>query len=255
MSTVQKRGYLVVGTSSDTRLLSDRTPSGAFEGFDVEMAKNVAEAIFGDSTPAHLKFRAISAGDRVTFVNNGADKGGVDMIARAMTMTCSRWNDVRFSTVYFQSTQQVLVRKGAKETTLAALGRAKKKVCATNGSTSIAALARFSGVQPVGVKYTTDCMALWQQGAVDGITGDDAILAGLTEQDPSAVVPGQENIEKEPYGLAVAKNHPEFARFINGVLEQMRSGAWQAAYRSSGLATRLPGRTQPAANFSRSFPS
>ncbi|MGZ4602160.1 MAG: transporter substrate-binding domain-containing protein [Kineosporiaceae bacterium] len=255
MAEVQKRGYLLVGTSSDTRLLSDRNASRAFEGFDIEMAKRVAEAIFGDSSSEHLRFRAISAGDRVTFVNNGVAKGGVDMIARAMTVNCTRWNQVAFSSVYFESTQQVLVRRGAKETTLKLLGDAKKKVCATNGSTSIASLAKFPGIQPVGVKFTTDCMALWQQGAVDAITGDDAILAGLTAQDPSAVVPGKENIEKEPYGLAVAKSHPEFAQFINGVLEKMRTdGRWQKAYSASGLATRLPDRSQPAPDFSRPLP-
>ena len=261
MSQIQERGYLLVGTSSDTRLLSDRNPllnpddPKLYEGFDIEMARRVAEAIFGDDSPEHLRFRAISAADRVPFVNNGVAKGGVDMIARAMTVNCPRWNQVDFSSVYFESTQQVLVRKGAKETTLADLGRAKKKVCATNGSTSIASLTKFPGIQPVGVKYTTDCMALWQQGTVDAITGDDAILAGLTAQDPSAVVPGRESIEKEPYGLAVAKDHPEFAQFINGVLEQLRKdGGWQKAYTSSGLAARLPGRTQPPADFSRPLP-
>jgi polar amino acid transport system substrate-binding protein len=254
MADIQKRGYLLVGTSSDTRLLSARNlTNNTFQGFDIEMAKAVSEAVFGDSSPQHLRFRAISAGDRVTFVNNGVDnnKGGVDVIARAMTVTCGRWNDVKFSAVYFQSTQQVLVHRGAKETTLAALGQAKKKVCATNGSTSIASLAKYSGIQPVGVKYTTDCMALWQQGAVDAITGDDAILAGLRAQDRSATVPGSENLEAEPYGLAVSKGHPEFAQFINGVLEQLRGGGWQAAYKNSGLAALLPGRSQPPADYSR----
>src|SRR5689334_20578543 len=45
MAAIQRRGYLLVGTSSDTRLLSTRNASGQFQGFDVEVAQRVARAI------------------------------------------------------------------------------------------------------------------------------------------------------------------------------------------------------------------
>ena len=50
-------------------------------------------------------------------------------------------------------------------------------------------------------------------------------------QDPqyTEVLDGQ--IGEEPYGLAVAKGHPEFARYLNAVLEEyISSGQWQASY-------------------------
>ena len=57
---------------------------------------------------------------------------------------------------------------------------------------------------------------------VDAILTDDAILYGFLAQDPhTKLLPG--NITDEPYGLAIAKNHPEFVRFVNAVLEQMHS--------------------------------
>jgi polar amino acid transport system substrate-binding protein len=231
--------------------------TGQFEGIDIEMAKRVSQAMFGDSKPEHLVYKTINAAQRIQLLTNGE----IDMVARAMSMTCDRWKQVAFSEPYFLATQRVLVRNGSKETSLQALsdagkakGATKRKVCATSGSTSIQRLTpqAYPGIQPVGVALTTDCLVLWQQGQVDAITGDDAILAGLKQQDPAAVVTGPTNVGAEPYGLAVKKENVDFVRFLNAVLEQMRSdGDWQRAFVDSGLQAVLRTKSQPAADFSR----
>jgi len=92
----------------------------------------------------------------------------------------------------------------------------------------------------------------WQQGQVDAITGDDAILAGLQQQDPAAVVTGPVNVGAEPYGLAVNKANVDFVRFLNAMLEEMRrNGDWQKAFADSGLKAVLKTKSQPPADFSR----
>jgi polar amino acid transport system substrate-binding protein len=248
---IRQRGYLVVGISSDTLLLGARDlQTNQFEGFDIEMARQVAKAIFGDQTK--IRFRAISAGDRVPLLQKGVDNGGIDLVARAMTMNCDRWNQVAFAGPYFTSYLKLLVRTDDKVTSLADAGKKHERVCATNGSTTLAKVKSVKGVQPVGVALTTDCMVLWQQGQVDAVAADDAILAGLKVQDPNAKIVGDQSVESEPYGLAVSKDHPEFAAFLNGVLEQLRrDGGWKGAYRASGLEAALPGKAQPAGQYSR----
>ena len=49
-------------------------------------------------------------------------------------------------------------------------------------------LQTFKDVQAVGADTHTGCLVLFQQGAVDAITGDDTVLAGLAAQDPYAEV-------------------------------------------------------------------
>ena len=72
---------------------------------------------------------------------------------------------------------------------------------------------------------------LFQQGAVDAITGDDTVLAGLAAQDPYAAVVQAPAFTAEPYGLGVNQEHVDFVRFVNGVLEQMRAdGRWTKSY-------------------------
>ena len=240
-----------MGVSSDTRLLGARNlSSNQFEGFDVLVAHRVAQAIFGD--PNKIQYRAISVAQRIPFLKAGGDNGGVDMVARAMTMTCDRWNDISFAGPYFQSYLKFIVPSTSKVTSAA--GLKGKRVCATSGSTTLAKVGdKTVGAVPVGVPLTTDCMVLWQQGQVDAIAADDAILAGLAAQDPSAKIVGDQNLEKEPYGLGISKDHPEFVQYVNAVLDQMRGdGSWQRAYQQSGLADILKDRTQPAADYTRS---
>jgi polar amino acid transport system substrate-binding protein len=258
MGKIVAKKKLVVGISADSRLLGSRNLlTGQFQGIDIEMAKRVSVALFGDSKPEHLVFKTINAAQRVDLL----EKRQIDMVARAMTMTCDRWKRVAFSEPYFRATQRVLVRDGSGENSLKALSDAgakpnatKRRVCATSGSTSIQRLTAkdYPGIQPVGVSLTTDCMVLWQQGRVDAITGDDAILAGLAQQDPAAQVAGPTNVGAEPYGLAVNKADVDFVRFLNALLEQMRgNGDWQRAFAASGLQAVLKDQSQPPADFSR----
>jgi polar amino acid transport system substrate-binding protein len=250
---IAERGRLIVGVSSDTRLLGARNLSNnQFEGFDVLVARRVAQAIFGSSDASRIQYRAISVAQRIPFLKAGGDNGGVDLVARAMTMTCDRWNDVGFAGPYFTSYLKFLVPKASGVQGVA--GLKGKRVCATSGSTTLAAVTK-QGVLPVGVPLTTDCMVLWQQGQVDAVAADDAILAGLAAQDPSAKIVGDQSLESEPYGLGISKDHPEFVQYVNAVLDQMRNdGSWQRAYQDSGLAGILKDRTQPAATYTRPLP-
>ena len=77
----------------------------------------------------------------------------------------------------------------------------------------------------------TDCLVKLQQGDVAAISTDDNILAGLAAQDPWTKIVGRV-FTSEPYGLAISNQHPDFVRFVNAVLQQMRTdGEWAADYR------------------------
>lgn len=252
-ATIAKRGYLVVGVSGDTRLLGARNSlqNGRLEGFDIEIAKAIATAIFGTSDGGRIRFKVITAAQRTPLVNDGVDKDGVDLVARAMTMTCDRWKQVNFSAVYFRADQIMMVRGGSTDVTTAQLATAKKRVCAPTGSTSLDKIKTFQGIRPVAVDIHSDCLALLQEGRVDAITGDDAILAGFKDQDPRATL-GTEKLGAQPYGLAIAKTHPEFARFVNAVLAGPTGrAAWTKAYAESGLSATLGPKTQPTPAYGR----
>jgi polar amino acid transport system substrate-binding protein len=83
---------------------------------------------------------------------------------------------------------------------------------------------------PVPVEQRTDCLVALQEGHVAAISSDDAILLGYKAQDPNTKIVGPK-LAPEPYGIAINQSHPEFVRFVNGVLERLRrDGTWNALH-------------------------
>ena len=222
MATIRTRGYLIAGEDQSTYHFGFLNPlDRQIEGFDIDMIRAVAQAIFGN--PDKVEYKAISDAQRIPDVASGA----VDIVAHTMTITCARLQQVDFSSVYFDAAQRVLVLKNSAARSLAAL--AGQKVCATKGSDSLTVIGK-NGAIPVGVPFWTDCLVLLQQGDVAAISTDDSILAGLAAQDPWTIVVGP-RLTDEPYGLAISKQHPDFVAFVNAVLEQLRTdGQWAASY-------------------------
>ncbi|MDF8264474.1 glutamate ABC transporter substrate-binding protein [Luteipulveratus flavus] len=224
MDRIRQRGRLIAGVSADSLQLGARNPvTGAIEGFDIDMLHAVSQAIFGD--PDKIEFRVISTADRLPVL----EKGQVDIVARAMTINCERWQQIAFSSEYYRAGQKVLVPLGSKATGLESLGG--KRVCAPTGSTSLDALRRYPSVVPVPAGTHTGCLVLFQQGKADAITGDDTVLAGLAAQDPYASVVRMKAFTTEPYGLGIPQGERDFVQFVNGVLDKMRTdGRWKASY-------------------------
>lgn len=224
MAKIRARGYLIAGVDQSTYHFGFLSPlSGNIEGFDIDMIRAVATAIFGNPDNK-VVYKAISDAQRIPDITSGA----VDIVAHTMTITCARLQTVDFSSVYFDAAQRVLVLKNSTAQSLA--GLKGQKVCATTGSDSLAVI-HAHGAVPVAVPYWTDCLVLLQQGDVAAISTDDSILDGLAAQDPWTKLIGP-RLTDEPYGLAISKQHPEFVRFVNAVLQQLRTnGQWAASYR------------------------
>jgi polar amino acid transport system substrate-binding protein len=228
MAQIQARGYLKVGVAQDTYLWGYRDPvTGQLTGFDIDMLRQISNAIFGSADPKYIHFVIVPNADRVQAVQQGE----VDVVAETMTINCAREKLVDFSTVYYEAGQRILVP--ANSTITGPQDLAGKRVCAPAGSTSLENLVAPDvprHVQLWAVNDTTDCLVMLQQGQVDAISTDDAILFGLRAQDPNTKIVGGA-FSSEPYGMAISKSHPDFTSFVNGVLAQVRAdGTWAQIY-------------------------
>jgi polar amino acid transport system substrate-binding protein len=225
MARIYQRGYLIAGVDQTIYLDSYRDPlTGQLEGFDIDIARQIAQAIFG--SPDRVEFRAITSAQRIPVVQDGE----VDIVADSMTITCAREKYVDFSTDYFNAGQQLLVPTDSTVTSISQLGG--KKVCAAKGTTSLQEIAaQPSRPIPVAVNNWTDCLVMLEQGQVAAISTDNSVLAGLAAQDPQTKLVGP-LFTSEQHGIAISKNAPDLVRFVNAVLEQMRTdGTWTMLYK------------------------
>jgi polar amino acid transport system substrate-binding protein len=234
-ATIRSRGYLIAGVDQTTYHFGFLNPlDGKIEGFDIDMVKDVAAAIFGVSPNgaavlSHIHFEAITDTARIPDIRDNK----VDIVAYTMTVNCQRMAEVDFSTIYFDATARILVDKpanGGPPPTLAQLGARHAKVCATSGSDDLAIISS-AHADAVPVTYWSDCLVLLEEGQVAGVVTDNSILYGMQAQDPDTDVSGP-SLEPEPYGLAISKAHPDFVQFVNAVLARaMADGQWQASCR------------------------
>ncbi|WP_405132750.1 glutamate ABC transporter substrate-binding protein [Rhodococcus opacus] len=224
LADITARGRLTVGLDQNTNLLSFRDPkTGTLEGFEVDLAREIARDIFGD--PSKIEFRLLTSDGRFEALENDA----VDVVVHATTITCERAQRVGFSTVYFQASQRLLVPADSAIAGPADLDG--RRVCTYIDTTSLATIQRVAPQATiVAVPDWDDYLTTLQRGQADAASTDDSILAGLAAQDPNLKIVGPE-LESEPYGIGVNKHHDELVRFVNGTLERLRAdGTWMTLY-------------------------
>jgi len=223
MARIQKQGYLVAGVNAGLYRFGYLNPAtGQIEGFEIDLVRELAKAIFNN--PNAIRLVALTVPQRLPFV----EQNKVDIVVDAITITCDRRRQVDFSSVYYDAKQRLLVPASSSVQSIGAL--AHKHVCASAGSAPIQVMDALPAADrpvPVGEPQAIDCLVALQQGLVDGISTDSSILLGFKAQDPNTNIVGA-SLGDVPYGMAINKAHPDFVRFVNGVLAKLeRNGTWQ----------------------------
>lgn len=225
MAAIKQRGRLIAGVDQTTYLFGFLNPgTGQFEGFDIDMVKQIANALFGDWHD-HVQWKAIPSSAREDVLVDNQ----VDVVVRTYSITCERLKKIDFSSPYFVAGQRVLVVRGSGLKGLADLRG--KRVCAAADSTSLKTLSQSSvRPVPVSVKNWSDCLVMLQQGQVDAVSTDDVILAGMARQDPNLEVVG-DRFTQENYGVGIPRGHEDMVHYVNSVLDTVRGGAaWRDSY-------------------------
>src|SRR5262245_33682175 len=237
---ILRRGRLIVGTDQSTNLFSFRDPaSGEPRCFAVAIAREIARDLLGD--PSKVDFRLLNSPDRIRALQDGT----VDIVAKTMTITCARAEQIAFSTVYFEASQRLLVPTDSPIQGPADL--AGKRVCSVVETTSLATVARVAPTAIlIAVPNWDDCLVMLQQGQADAASTDNSILAGMAVQDPNLHIVGP-SLEAEPYGVGVNKSREDLVRAVNASLDRMRrDGTWMSLYRRwLAVLGPLPGPPQP----------
>lgn len=225
MAAIAERGRLRAAVDQGKYRVGFRNPTtGELEGFDIDVARAIAQAIFGD--PDRIQFVVVDIADRASVVASGQ----ADVTVNTFTVTCARQQVVSFSAPYLTATQRLLVPRGSGIREIEDL--AGRTVCTSAGSVTVDVLGRTDGVRVVALPGIPDCVVELQAGRVQAVSSDDVVLAGLAAQDPQTEVVGRA-LDSARYAVAVPKGADDMVRFVNGVLERARAdGSLEASRRA-----------------------
>ena len=224
---IRARGQLRVGIDLNSFLWGYREPdSTRIVGFDIDLVQAIAEDLLGDDPD--IVYLAIPTAQRTQAIQEGT----VDMVVRAMSITCDRWQDVAFSTAYFETGQQLEVPRNSRITGFdESLNGAR--VCSAAGSTASRLLEEHShGARLITQPNHLDCLVQVQLGLADALMTDTALAAGHLAQDPSMRLVG-ERLTHESYGVAMNLANADLVAWVNAVLEDYRAGGEDSRWRQS----------------------
>lgn len=227
LETIKKRDKIIFGVKHDTKLFGLKNPStGDVEGFDIDIAKQLAKEILGDETK--VEFVEVTSKTRIPMLN----KGDIDAIIATMTISDERKKEVDFTEVYFLAGQSLLVKKGSPVQSIEDLTK-DTTVIAVKGSTSTDNIRELAPDAPVlEFENYAEAFTALKAGKGEALTTDDSILAGMASEDDSYELVG-ENFTEEPYGIAVKKGGKEFLDALNTGLESLNSsGEFDTIYDS-----------------------
>ncbi|MEH6655639.1 amino acid ABC transporter substrate-binding protein [Loktanella salsilacus] len=211
LDDVKARGHLNCGVVTGLAGFGAPDANGVWEGFDVDVCRAVAAAIFGDKdavefvpTTGETRFTALSSGE-------------IDLLARNTTWTMSRDTDLKFDFigVNYYDGQGFLIPKSLGVTSAKDLDGAT--VCIQTGTTTELNLADFFranniSYQPVAVQTNAEGQQQYLAGACDVYTTDASGLAATraTFEAPGDHVLLPEIISKEPLGPLVRHGDNEW---------------------------------------------
>ena len=245
MAALQAKGKIVVGTKFDQPGFGLKNPTtGEVEGFDVEVAKLIAQAVFGgdvDDVKSKVEFTEAVSKNREPYIQNGT----VDIVVATYTINDARKQVVDFAGPYFVAEQDIMVK--ADDTSIKSVTDLNgKKVCTVKGSTSEKNLRAKAPTADVLLFDTYSlCAEALGDGRVVAVTTDNTILQGLVKAAGSAYKLIEAPFSEEPYGIGLKKGDDAFREFLNDTLEKIfENEEWEKAFDrtlgSAGLGLKVP---------------
>ena len=228
MAQIQARGKLLAVVRDWQPFFAYRNPAtGRVEGFDIDMTRAVARAIFGRDDASVLQFEALAREKRISTIQAGAAD-----IADGTLINDANSNLVNLSDQYLRTVDLLLVRKVSPIRSFADI--AGKTVCVVSGGTLKIAPEVTQAQPKVGgliLGSRDECLNALHAGRADAIYGHSPDTVALAAADPGLTFTTALQAPRL-WGLAVPKGHPEFVQFLNGLIEQyMTEGGWNASAR------------------------
>ena len=218
LKAVKDRGSLNCGVSEGLYGFSARDDKGVWAGFDVDLCRAIAAAVFNDASK--VQYIGLDAGARF----GALQAGRIDVLSRNSTWTMSRETDLGliFAGVTYYDGQGFLVPRSLKKDS--ALDLDGTKVCVQQGTTTELNLADHfrtnkMKLEAIATKSVEEAVKSYDEGRCNVFTADvsslHAIRLRLAKPDEHVILP--DVISKEPLGPAVKQGDMQWFNIVKWI--------------------------------------
>jgi polar amino acid transport system substrate-binding protein len=230
LARIQERGALIVALEAEFKPFEYVDPTGTIVGFDVDLARAIADDLGVKLELRNVKYETIVA---------ELTSGKVDLIVSGMTITPERARSVRFTTPYFHTWTALLVStsRASDVRQVEDLDREGRIVAVKEATTGEQVVRRLCPRAKVISHKTENAAALdVAEGRADAFLYDLSSLIEQQRQHPERTRVVSKPITVEPYGIAT---HPDDGTLL------ARVDALIAAMKEDGRLEALVARHKP----------
>ncbi|MBL8267152.1 transporter substrate-binding domain-containing protein [Steroidobacter sp.] len=203
---IKQRGYLSCGASQGVPGLSRPDEKGVWRGFDTDICRAFAVALFGDAQK--IQFAPLNAAQRLPAVQTGE----IDILSRTTTITFTRDLAMRFVAVTLYDSDAVIMRKSLGITKPEELGG--RTVCMQGGGSlvenALDEMEQEAGIQLKRVYFDSTLTARDTYFAgrcdlyvTDGLAAKSQLATVAKNPDEHALMYIGSSVE--PNGVAIAR--------------------------------------------------
>ena len=224
LARIKAAGVIRIGVFGDKPPFGYLDANGKNQGFDVEIARNMAQDLLG--SPDKVEFVLTEAANRVEYIKSGK----VDVLLANFTQTPERAEVVDFAAPYMQVALGVVSPKNAPITSIDQL---KGKTLLVNKGTTADAYFTKNHSDITLQKYdqNTETFDALKDGRGVALAHDNALLWAWAKENPNFDVAIGKLGEPENIAPAVQKGDQALLAWVNSEIAAMKQdGRLVAAY-------------------------
>ncbi|USR90835.1 transporter substrate-binding domain-containing protein [Phormidium yuhuli AB48] len=219
LSEIQRRGYLIVGVKDNLRPLGFEDEAGELQGFEIEIARRLAETLLGDTDAIQL--RPVANRDRLPWLLANE----VDLVIAQVSQTPGRSRLVSFSPPYYIDGTALITRQ-PEIRRLADLRQ--RRVAVLYQSSAIAVLRyQIPNLELVGVESYQEAYQKLEAGTVAAFAGDISVLSGWQQTHPAYSLLG-DRLSSAPLSVMMPKGlqYEPLRQSVNGAIVRWQQEGW-----------------------------
>ena len=223
LESIRQNGVIRIGVYDGQPPFGELN-DGKFEGFEITMAKTIANDLFAPKQ-GRIEFVPMNVEDRIPALINNR----VDMVIATITITEARSKQIDFSIPYFSVNLGVLTRKDDRIKSLSELRN--KKILLESGGTGEAFFRKEGFSNFEFCKIARECYRMLKDGKVDAYATDNLIVLAYPVADNTVEVVMKNLGSPDFMGIGVQKGNQELLDFVNAELIKLsKEGFFKNAY-------------------------